>query len=50
MVACGERKLIHFEKGKSCLCATSNSFWKEPKSHYCMETRKSRKKKWLTAP
>ena len=50
MVACGERKLIDFEKRESCLCATSNPFWKEPKGHYRMQTRESTKNKQLIIP
>ena len=43
----GERKLIDFEKGERCICATSNSFWKEPRDYYCMQTRKSTKNRQL---
>ena len=47
MVVCGKRKLIYFEKGENCLCAISNPFWKEPKGHYCMQTRESTKKQMV---
>ena len=50
MVMCGERKLIDFEKGENCLCATSNPSWKEPKGHYNMKTRESTKYKRLITP
>ena len=50
MVACGERKLVDFEKGEGCLCATSNQFLKEPKGHYCMQTREPTKCKRLISP
>ena len=47
MVTCGERKLIDFKKGENCLCEISNPFWKEPKGHYCMQTRESTKKQMV---
>ena len=30
----GKRRLIDFEKGERCICATSNTFWKEPNTCY----------------
>ena len=35
----GETKLIDFEKGERCICATANAFWKEPNIFYRMHTR-----------
>ena len=43
----GERKLIDFEKGECCICATANPFWKEPNTCYRMQTRESTKNRQL---
>ena len=43
----GERKLIDFEKGERCICATANAFWKEPNLFYHMHTRKLTKNRQL---
>ena len=42
-----EKKLIDFEKGERCVCATSYPFWREPNTCYRMQTRESTKNKQL---
>ena len=39
----GERKLIDFEKGKRCICATANPLSKDPNSCYWMQIGESTK-------
>ena len=43
----GERKLIDFEKGERCICATSYPFWRESNTCYRMQTRESTKNRQL---
>ena len=43
----GERKLVDFKKGESCICATANPFSKERNTFYPMQTREATKNRQL---
>ena len=43
----GKKKLIDFEKGERCICATSYPFWRKPNTLYRMQKRKSTKNRQL---
>ena len=44
----GERRLIDFEKGERCICATKNPFWKWPLDDKLkMQTRRETKNRQL---
>lgn len=41
------KKLIDFEKGERCICATSYPFWREPDSFYPIQERESTENRQL---